>query len=102
MDFSLQLLPEQPLAELCDALSVSVSLGLQHGVPLRLFVRHHAHIFFAPARRTDDPQLPITTSLVDYIFQRLALTYIPYQDLARLVVLAGSLWWTQGTSTSGR
>src|SRR6266702_1624380 len=75
------------LAGLCDALAVSVSLGLQHGVPLRLFVRHLAHTRFAPAGRTDDPQLPTATSLVDYIAQRLALTYLPYEDRAGLGVL---------------
>jgi hypothetical protein len=75
------------LAGLCDALAVSVSLGLQHDVPLGLFVRHLAHTRFAPAGRTDDPQLPTATSLVDYIFQRLALTYLPYEDRAGLGVL---------------
>jgi len=75
------------LAGLCDALAVAVSLGLQHGVPLALFVRHLAHTRFAPAGRTDDPQLPTATSLVDYIFKRLALTYLPYEDRVGLGVL---------------
>ena len=73
------------LAGLCDALAVAVSLGLQHGVPLALFVRHLAHTRFAPAGRTDDPQLPTATSLVDYIFQRLALAYLPDQDRAEIL-----------------
>src|SRR6266545_7192650 len=75
------------LAGLCDALAVAVSLGLQHGVPLALFVRHLAHTRFPPAGPTDDPQLPTATSLVDYVFQRLALTCLPYQDRAGLGVL---------------
>ncbi len=75
------------LAGLCDALAVSVSLGLQHGVPLGLFVRHLTHLRFAPSGSTDDPQLPTAASLVDYVFQRLALAYLPYQDRAALGVL---------------
>jgi hypothetical protein len=75
------------LAGLGDALAVAVSVGLQHGVPLGLFVRHLTHTRFAPAGRTDDPQLPTATSLVDYVFQRLALTYLPHQDRAQILTL---------------
>jgi ribonucleoside-diphosphate reductase alpha chain len=76
------------LAGLCDALAVAVSLGLQHGVPLAMFVRHLAHTRFAPAGRTDDPQLPTATSLADYVFQRLALGYLCDTDRAEILIAA--------------
>ena len=60
-----------------DAFSISMSLGLQHGVPLATYVRKYANMKFEPAGITDDPELRIATSLVDYIFRRLALDYLP-------------------------
>ena len=58
------------LAGIMDAFSISVSLGLQHGVPLATFVRKFANMKFEPAGITDDPELRIATSLIDYIFRR--------------------------------
>ena len=65
------------LAGIMDAFSISVSLGLQHGVPLATYVRKYTNMRFEPAGITDDPDLRIATSLVDYIFRRLALDYLP-------------------------
>jgi predicted aspartyl protease len=48
-------------------------------------VRHLAHTRFASAGRTDDPQLPTATSLIDYIAQRLALTYLSDQDRGEIL-----------------
>ena len=56
------------LAGIMDAFSISLSLGLQHGVPLGTFVRKFANMKFEPAGITDDPELRIATSLIDYIF----------------------------------
>ncbi|MGH9208596.1 MAG: hypothetical protein ACRD1G_18935, partial [Acidimicrobiales bacterium] len=61
------------LAGFMDAFSISVSLGLQHGVPLATYVRKYSNMRFEPAGITDDPDLRIATSLMDYIFRRLAL-----------------------------
>jgi ribonucleoside-diphosphate reductase alpha chain len=58
------------LAGIMDAFSISVSLGLQHGVPLATYVRKYTNMRFEPAGITDDPDLRIATSLVDYIFRR--------------------------------
>jgi ribonucleoside-diphosphate reductase alpha chain len=60
------------LAGIMDAFSISVSLGLQHGVPLATYVRKYTNMKFEPAGITDDPDLRIATSLVDYIFRRMA------------------------------
>ena len=64
------------LAGIMDALSISVSLGLQHGVPLETYVRKFTNMRFEPAGMTDDPDLRIASSLVDYIFRRVALDYL--------------------------
>jgi ribonucleoside-diphosphate reductase alpha chain len=70
-----------------DAFSISVSLGLQHGVPLSTYVRKYTNMRFEPAGMTDDPDLRIASSLVDYIFRRLAVDYLPYEDRAELGIL---------------
>ena len=55
------------LAGIMDAFSIAVSMGLQHGVPLATFVRKFANMKFEPAGITDDSELRIATSLIDYI-----------------------------------
>ena len=71
------------LAGIMDAFSISVSLGLQHGVPLATYVRKYTNMRFEPAGITDDPDLRIATSLVDYIFRRLAVDYLPARRAGR-------------------
>ncbi len=78
------------LAGIMDAFSISVSLGLQHGVPLATFVRKYANMKFEPSGMTDDADLRIATSLVDYIFRRLALDYLSAADREELGVLSTS------------
>jgi ribonucleoside-diphosphate reductase alpha chain len=75
------------LAGIMDAFSISVSLGLQHGVPLSTYVRKYTNMRFEPAGITDDPELRIASSLVDYIFRRLAVDYLPYGERAELGIL---------------
>jgi ribonucleoside-diphosphate reductase alpha chain len=76
------------LAGIMDAFSISVSLGLQHGVPLATYVRKYTSMRFEPAGITDDPDLRIATSLVDYIFRRLAVDYLPLDEREELGVLS--------------
>jgi ribonucleoside-diphosphate reductase alpha chain len=78
------------LAGIMDAFSISVSLGLQHGVPLATYVRKYTNMRFEPAGITDDADLRIATSLVDYIFRRLAVDYLPMEERAELGVLSTS------------
>ena len=75
------------LAGIMDAFSISVSLGLQHGVPLATYVRKYTNMRFEPAGITDDPELRIATSLVDYIFRRLAVDYLSLEERSELGVL---------------
>jgi ribonucleoside-diphosphate reductase alpha chain len=72
------------LAGIMDALAISVSYGLQYGVPLKSYVHGLTSMSFAPAGITDDPDIRTASSLVDYIFRRLALTYLSFDDLLEL------------------
>jgi len=71
-----------------DAFSISISLGLQHGVPLATFVRKFANMKFEPAGITDDPELRIATSLIDYIFRRMALDFLSVEERSDLGILS--------------
>jgi ribonucleoside-diphosphate reductase alpha chain len=75
------------LAGIMDAFAIAVSLGLQHGVPLATYVKKYTNMRFEPAGMTDDPDLRIAQSLVDYIFRRLAVDYLSLDERAELGVL---------------
>jgi ribonucleoside-diphosphate reductase alpha chain len=76
------------LAGIMDAFSISISLGLQHGVPLATYIAKYSAMKFEPAGLTDDPDLRLASSLVDYIFRRLALDYLSYDERLELGVLS--------------
>jgi len=76
------------LAGIMDAFSISISLGLHHGVPLATYVRKYVNMKFEPAGITDDAELRIATSLVDYVFRRLALDYLTLGEREELGVLS--------------
>ncbi len=78
------------LAGIMDAFSISLSLGLQHQVPLATYVRKYTNMKFEPAGITDDPELRIATSLVDYIFRRIALDYLAVEERTELGILSTS------------
>jgi ribonucleoside-diphosphate reductase alpha chain len=75
------------LAGLMDAFAVSISLGLQHGVPLSTYVKKYSNYRFEPSGMTDDPELRIATSLMDYIFRRIAVDYMPLSEREELGIL---------------
>lgn len=72
------------LAGLMDSFARSVSYGLQHGVPLKVYVRGMTNISFAPAGITDDPDIRTARSIIDYIFKRLAKSYLSFDDQLEL------------------
>jgi len=76
------------LAGIMDAFSISLSLGLQHQVPLATYVRKYTNMKFEPAGITDDAELRIATSLVDYIFRRIALDYLSVEERKDLGILS--------------
>jgi ribonucleoside-diphosphate reductase alpha chain len=75
------------LAGIMDSFAISVSHGLQYGVPLRAFIETFTNRRFEPAGMTDDPDIRIATSLVDYIFRKLAVEYLSYEERAEIGVL---------------
>jgi ribonucleoside-diphosphate reductase alpha chain len=75
------------LAGVMDAFSVAISIALQYGVPLEKYVEKFTNMRFEPAGMTDDPDIRMAASVVDYIFRRLALDYLPYEQRAALGIL---------------
>ena len=65
------------LAGVMDAFSVAISIALQYGVPLEAFVSKFVNMRFEPAGMTDDPDIRMSQSIMDYIFRRLALDHLP-------------------------
>jgi ribonucleoside-diphosphate reductase alpha chain len=72
------------LAGVMDAFSIAISVGLQYGVPLDTYVSKFTNMRFEPAGMTDDPDIRMATSVVDYIFRRLALDFLPLERRAEL------------------
>jgi ribonucleoside-diphosphate reductase alpha chain len=72
------------LAGVMDAFSIAVSIGLQYGVPLETFVQKFSNLKFEPAGLTDDPDIRMAQSIMDYIFRRLALDYLSFDERAEL------------------
>jgi ribonucleoside-diphosphate reductase alpha chain len=72
------------LAGVMDAFSVAISIGLQYGVPLETFVSKFTNMRFEPAGMTDDSDIRMAASVMDYIFRRLALDFLPYDTRAEL------------------
>ena len=65
------------LAGVMDAFSIAISIALQYGVPLEAFVSKFVNMRFEPAGMTDDPDIRMSQSIMDYIFRRLALDHLP-------------------------
>lgn len=72
------------LAGVMDAFSIAVSIGLQYGVPLETYVSKFTNLRFEPAGLTDDPDVRMSQSIMDYIFRRLALDYLSFEERSML------------------
>jgi len=72
------------LSGIMDAFAKSISYGLQYGVPLRAFVEAFTNMRFEPAGMTDDPDIRFATSIMDYLFRRLSLEYMTYDERAEM------------------
>jgi len=75
------------LAGIMDAFAISVSHGLQYGVPLKAFVDMFTNMRFEPAGMTDDPDIRFASSLVDYIFRRMAVEYLTFEERRDMGIL---------------
>ncbi len=72
------------LSGLMDSFAISVSHGLQYGVPIKSYVKTLMSTSFAPAGITDDPEIRTASSITDYIMRRLALDYLNFDDRLEL------------------
>src|SRR4029079_15480382 len=72
------------LAGVMDAFSIAISIALQYGVPLETYVQKFTSMRFEPAGMTDDPDIRMAQSIMDYIFRRLALDYLPFETRSAL------------------
>jgi ribonucleoside-diphosphate reductase alpha chain len=93
------------LAGVMDAFALSISVGLQYGIPLEFYVSKFSNLRFEPAGMTDDPDIRLATSVLDYLFRRLALDYLPYEKRSQLGIFtagerAASLADQPGEDTS--
>ncbi len=75
------------LAGIMDAFAISLSHGLQYGVPLTAFIEAFVGMRFEPAGMTDDPDIRIANSLMDYLFRKLAVMYLSHDERAALGIL---------------
>jgi ribonucleoside-diphosphate reductase alpha chain len=78
------------LAGVMDAFSIAISVGLQFGIPLESYVQKFTNMRFEPAGMTDDPDIRIASSVMDYIFRRLALDVLPYDQRAELGIFSAA------------
>ena len=69
-----------------DAFAIAVSIGMQYGVPLEAYVKKFINMRFEPAGMTDDPEVKFASSVLDYMFRRLAIEYLPAETRAELGV----------------
>ncbi len=76
------------MAGVMDAFAKSVSYGLQYGVPLRAFVEAFTNMRFEPAGMTDDPDIRFASSIMDYLFRRLAIEYMTYDERAEMGIFS--------------
>ncbi|OYO22033.1 ribonucleoside-diphosphate reductase, adenosylcobalamin-dependent [Enemella dayhoffiae] len=72
------------LAGVMDAFSIAISIALQYGVPLETYVQKFTNMKFEPAGMTDDPDIRMAQSIIDYIFRRLALDHLSFDERAEL------------------
>jgi ribonucleoside-diphosphate reductase alpha chain len=72
------------LAGVMDAYSIAISIGLQYGVPLEAYIDKFLNMRFEPAGLTDDADIRMAQSVMDYIFRRLALDFLSFEARSAL------------------
>jgi ribonucleoside-diphosphate reductase alpha chain len=77
------------LAGLMDSFALATSIALQYGVPLKVLVSKFINSRFEPMGWTDNPDIPMAKSIIDYIFRWLALKFLPKEELEELGLLSG-------------
>jgi ribonucleoside-diphosphate reductase alpha chain len=75
------------LAGVMDAFSIAISVGLQYGIPLESYIAKFTNMRFEPAGITDDSDIRMASSVMDYIFRRLALDHLTFDQRSELGIL---------------
>ena len=76
------------LSGMMDAFATSISLALQYGVPMRDLVNKFSHMRFEPSGRTENGEIPVAQSIVDYIFRWLASAFLSEEEKEEFGVLS--------------
>jgi ribonucleoside-diphosphate reductase alpha chain len=73
------------MRSMLNCFAISISIGLQYGVPLEEFVEKFVFTRFEPSGMVDHPNIKSTTSIVDFIFRALAYEYLNRTDLVHVL-----------------
>ena len=76
------------LAGLMNSFMISVSLGLQYGVPLEVYVSKFAHMRFEPSGQTNDPDIRVAKSIVDYVFRWMGKKFLDADTQQELGIMS--------------
>ena len=79
------------LAGLMNAFMIAVSVGIQYGVPLDVFVSKFAHMRFEPSGMTNDPDIRIAKSIPDYIFRWMGKRFLDAERQSELGILSAAV-----------
>ncbi len=78
------------ISGMVDAFATSISIMLQYGVPLRDLVQKFSHMRFEPMGRTENREIPMAQSIIDYIFRWLASQFLEEDDKRDLGILTAA------------
>jgi len=73
------------ISGLMDTIATMTSMALQYGVPLSVLVNKFSHMRFEPSGFTNNKEIPIAKSAIDYVFRWLALKFLPADELSAVV-----------------
>lgn len=90
------------MSGLVDAFATSISIGLQYGVPLKVFVTKFAHTRFEPSGPTQNPNLPEAKSIVDYVFRWLAIKFLTPEERQAISKEDPSMDFTEAAANIGK
>jgi ribonucleoside-diphosphate reductase alpha chain len=76
------------LAGLMNSFMISVSLGLQYGVPLEVYVSKFAHMRFEPSGMTNDADIRVAKSIVDYVFRWMGKRFLDTDKQQELGIMS--------------
>jgi ribonucleoside-diphosphate reductase alpha chain len=79
------------LSGMMDGFATAISLSLQYGVPLRDLVNKFSHMRFEPSGRTENKEIPVANSIVDYIFRWLASQFMTEDEKEEFGVLSDAV-----------